>query len=45
MLSIASPILALRPMSTVIFNGISVEPRLIDGAIAIGVAVFSLKSH
>ncbi len=45
MLSIASPIVAVRPMSTVVFNGISVETRLADGAIAIGVAVFSLKSH
>ena len=43
MLSIASPIVVLRPISTVIFNGISVESRLADGAIAIGLS--SLKSH
>ena len=49
-LSIASTILALRPLgsvplSTVSFSGISVELRLFEGAIAIGIAMFTLKSH
>ncbi len=45
MLSIASPIVAVRPMSTVIFNGMSVESRGLEGAIAIGIALLALKSH
>ena len=44
-LSIASTIVALRPLSTVSFSGISVELRLSEGAIAIGIAMFTLKSH
>ncbi len=45
MLSIASPIVALRPISTVVFNGISVELRELEGAIAIGKSLLTLKSH
>ena len=44
-LSIANTIVALRPLSTVSFSGISVELRLSEGAIATGVALSTLKSH